>query len=137
MRAKVVMRYTLLQLPALVLFAVILGFLYWVFDLPAVLLGTLLAVWIIKDALMFPFVRHAYETVDESPGSYMLGAQGVVVQDLDPRGYVRARGEMWQAEVAAEDAPLKIDSKVRVRAVKGMLLLVEPLEGGDDEAGTH
>lgn len=52
----------------------------------------------------------------------MIGAIGVVEQALTPRGQILVRGELWQAESAQE---LNRGERVRVRAINGLMLLVE------------
>jgi membrane-bound serine protease (ClpP class) len=52
----------------------------------------------------------------------LLGATGVAVETLAPRGQVEVRGELWEAH-AAEDVPS--GTQVKVTAVEGLLLEVE------------
>jgi len=55
----------------------------------------------------------------------LVGAEAVVVQDLDPTGIVRAHREQWSAHAAAT---IPKGAHVRVTAVRGLTLEVEPLE---------
>ena len=58
-------------------------------------------------------------------GSHVVvGAEGVVVRDLDPTGVVRVRGETWTAESPGE--PVPAGAKVKVVAVRGLTLEVVP-----------
>jgi membrane-bound serine protease (ClpP class) len=52
----------------------------------------------------------------------LLGEIAMVQQPLSPRGQVLVRGELWQAE---SDTPAASGEMVRVRAVRGLTLLVE------------
>jgi len=52
----------------------------------------------------------------------LLGEIGLAQQPIAPRGQVLVRGELWQAE---SDAPIGPGDAVRVRAVRGLTLLVE------------
>lgn len=52
----------------------------------------------------------------------LLGEIATAQQPLTPRGQVLVRGELWQAE---SDAPISPGDLVRVRAVRGLTLLVE------------
>jgi membrane-bound serine protease (ClpP class) len=53
----------------------------------------------------------------------MLGARGEVLGGFDREGWVRVRGESWQA---VADAPLAAGQTVRVTGVNGLTLRVEP-----------
>jgi membrane-bound serine protease (ClpP class) len=53
----------------------------------------------------------------------MIDQVGVARTDLDPEGKVLVRGELWDARSAA---PVASGSRVRVRGVEGLKLLVEP-----------
>lgn len=56
----------------------------------------------------------------------LLGAIGMAQQPISPRGQILIRGELWQAE---SDAPIGPGDPVRVRAVRGLTLLVERVPG--------
>ena len=53
----------------------------------------------------------------------MIGQAGVAQTDLAPEGKVFVHGEIWQARAAR---PVPVGSRVRVREVEGLKLLVEP-----------
>jgi len=55
----------------------------------------------------------------------LVGAEGEVLEDFEHLGHVRASGEIWQAE---SDHPLSRGQKVRIKAVEGLTLRVEPEE---------
>jgi membrane-bound serine protease (ClpP class) len=52
----------------------------------------------------------------------LLGVVGLAQQPIAPRGQILVRGELWQAE---SDTPISSGDAVRVRAVRGLTLLVE------------
>jgi membrane-bound serine protease (ClpP class) len=54
----------------------------------------------------------------------LVGAIGVAQQALAPRGQILVHGELW---VAVADAPVAAGDNVRVRAIDGLKLLVEPV----------
>jgi membrane-bound serine protease (ClpP class) len=56
----------------------------------------------------------------------MLDEQGEALSSFDPGGVgrIRTRGEIW---TATADVPIHAGDAVRVRAVKGLLLTVEPV----------
>jgi membrane-bound serine protease (ClpP class) len=55
----------------------------------------------------------------------MIGATAEVLDDLSGRGHVRAFGELWQAE---SRVPLTKGARVRIVAINGLVLTVEPQE---------
>lgn len=61
----------------------------------------------------------------------MTGELGEVLESCDPRGRVRLRGELWNARA---DGAVQAGSQVRVRAVDGLTLVVEPADGERPDA---
>jgi membrane-bound serine protease (ClpP class) len=57
-------------------------------------------------------------------GDAMIGQIAVVTQPLAPSGQVMVNGELWQAESAI---PAAAGERVRVRGVRNLTLLVEPV----------
>lgn len=55
----------------------------------------------------------------------LVGSEAQVLQDFEHKGTVSIHSETWQA---VSDTPLHQGQQVRVRAVKGLTLLVEPKE---------
>ena len=55
----------------------------------------------------------------------MLAAEGVVIDDFQGSGRIRVHGEVWEAE---SRVPLKSGDHVRVMAVDGLVLKVQPKE---------
>lgn len=66
---------------------------------------------------------------------WMIGDLGVVVAAVNPEGSVRVRGALWGAR-ANPAKPIPVDREVRVVAIDGVMLEVEPLDGApaDDRA---
>lgn len=54
----------------------------------------------------------------------LVGAEAIAQQPIAPRGQVLVHGELWIAESAS---PIAAGDHVRVRAVQGLTLLVEPV----------
>lgn len=67
-------------------------------------------------------VRH--QTVQTGVGT-LVGATGEVSEPLAPAGQVRVRGELWEAHSSSE---LPAGARVRVIAVNGLTLEVEPVD---------
>jgi membrane-bound serine protease (ClpP class) len=66
---------------------------------------------------------HAKKATTGNEG--MIGAIGVVEVPLAPEGKVFVHGEIWNA---SSEQPIAKGARVRVKAVKGLFLRVEPLE---------
>ncbi len=128
-RLFVIGKYALFQLPELAVVAVGVYLARdWVGMSDRVALA-ILAVWVLKDAAMFPFVRKAYEPHSRGGARALLDGLGTAAEDLDPRGFVRIGSELWRAELIAGAELVKEGAPVRVRAVEGLTLRVE----GDPE----
>jgi membrane-bound serine protease (ClpP class) len=54
----------------------------------------------------------------------LVGAVGIAQQTIAPQGQILVHGELWQAQSAT---PVAAGDQVRVRAVQGLTLLVEPV----------
>jgi membrane-bound serine protease (ClpP class) len=59
----------------------------------------------------------------------MVGEMGEAVVDVDPDGTVRVRDALWRARVNRA-TPIAEGDPVRVVGIAGMILEVEPEEGG-------
>jgi membrane protein implicated in regulation of membrane protease activity len=130
--AWVVGKYVLLQVPGWFLAAGLLtaGVRWW--ELSPRLALALFAVWILKDVLLFPLLRVAYESHGGVGGAdALVGARGVATVDLDSAGYVRVGPELWRAELAEGSGPIRRGARVRVRAVRGLTLEIEAEPGGE------
>ncbi|MBX3285186.1 MAG: hypothetical protein KF703_07565 [Actinobacteria bacterium] len=60
---------------------------------------------------------------------WMIGEEGEAVTNVSPDGVVRVRGGLWRARTNRA-TPISLHGGVRVVEVDGLLLEVEPLEGG-------
>ncbi|MCU1452247.1 MAG: hypothetical protein JWN46_393 [Acidimicrobiales bacterium] len=60
---------------------------------------------------------------------WMIGETGAAVADVAPEGVVRIRGALWRARTNRA-TPIAAGATVRVVEVEGLLLEVEPEEGG-------
>jgi membrane-bound serine protease (ClpP class) len=63
----------------------------------------------------------------------LLHAIGVIEDDMQHEGRVRVHSESWQALSAT---PLRRGQRVRITAIDGLRLTVEPENGGVDDTGT-
>lgn len=115
-------RYVLFQVPGWVLFGAAMGLAHRWEWLPGWGALALVGAWVLKDALMYPFFGFAYASERRSPTERLIGMRGVVMKTLSPCGYVKVRGELWQAETAAR--PIDEGEPVVVSGVRGMVLVV-------------
>ena len=120
-------RYLLFQLPGLALIATLLSLLVAGSLLSPQLALGLFAFWIAKDLALYPILRVGYEDQSPEVSEQLVGAVCSVRSELDPEGWVRVGAELWRARCAREEAPLKSDTPVRVTAVNGLVLDVEPV----------
>ncbi|HEX2849002.1 MAG TPA: NfeD family protein [Acidimicrobiales bacterium] len=93
-------------------------------------LGGLIAFMV---AAMPGVIRTRYSTPTIGRES-MLGELGEAVSDVDPDGVVTVRGAPWRARTNRA-TPIRRGEAVRVAAIDGLLLEVEPLEGAARDAG--
>jgi membrane protein implicated in regulation of membrane protease activity len=121
--ATVLLRYLAFQLPgAAFIGAVLVAAVRW-WGLDASMAALLFAAWIVKDAVMFPFVRVAYEPHSDGGARALQGRSAVAEESLSPVGYVRVGSELWRAELASGSAVA--GETLRVVEVHGLTLLVE------------
>jgi len=125
-RSRTIVRYTLFQIPALILLSLGLAAAVRWWGLPALAAYGLVALWIAKDIIMYPILRIAYESGDSSGVDAIHGALGVVTQPLVPSGYVRLGSELWKAELASGSEMVSVGSAIRVVELRGLTLIVEP-----------
>jgi membrane protein implicated in regulation of membrane protease activity len=94
------------------------------FDFPTLYAWSIVAIWIAKDAILYPFVWRAYES---PPRDQMVGLRGIAQEKIDPSGYIFIRGELWHAELAHGFAAADKGQAVEVLAVRGLTLSVRPV----------
>lgn len=127
--ARIIVRYILLQLPTLVLLVLILALVRRWVVLPVWLVCSLLALFVLKDLALFRFVQRTKGNSLAGIDS-MIGRKGTAAEPLDPTGYIRVRGELWQAKVTRSELSIDMGERVRVRGVQGLRLLVEQKRRG-------
>lgn len=95
----------------------------WV-TIAAAVIGVLLAFY----AGMPAMVRTRFSTPTIGR-DWMIGEMGDAVADVAPAGVVRVRDALWRAETNRA-TPISAGDRVRVVGIEGLLLEVEPEEGG-------
>ena len=129
-RGSTALRYAMFQLPGAVGVAVLLAALVRWWSLAPRTAALLLALWVLKDVAMYPFVRRAHEVRGALGGAdALVGAIGTAQERLDPEGWVRVGHERWRARVT--DGRVEPNSPVRVREVRGLVLVVEAADPGE------
>ncbi len=122
--SRIIVKYVLLQLPGLAVLLVLLVLVKrWIY-LPSWFIWGLIGLWIAKDMALFPLTWRAYDQDRARAGSSMVGARGIAEEPLNPSGYIRVRGELWQAEVVGGAPPIERGEGVRIHGVRGLTLLV-------------
>ena len=136
-RGRVILRYTLFQIPSLVILILALIIIRTWFNLPGWLTGLCISVWVLKDIMLFPFVWRAYDPETRRQSNRMVGKQARVVERLAPDGYVELHGELWRAIIEQEESPVEKHASVRILDVKGLTLLVKPEAESGSNMETH
>ena len=120
------LRYILLNVPGVVAVILVLMIIqYWV-DLPVWLSASIIAFWIIKDVLLFPFVWRSYDAKGPGQSRSMIGERGIAKERLAPSGYVQVHGELWRAEKIGDGPPIEAGQPVHIIKMEGLTLFVEP-----------
>lgn len=118
------LRYTAFQLPGQALAGLAaVGAVRW-FDVPSWLAIAAVGSWVLKDAVMFPFVRSAFEPHGRGGALDLIGAEARAEEALAPTGYVRVGHELWHARLIEHDAAVAAGERVVVTAVDGLTLSV-------------
>jgi len=135
-RSVTVLRYTIFQVPAALALAAVLWVAVdeaWATKESA---SVIFALWILKDTLLYPVLRKAYERPEEVAAKLWNGRIGRAEEDLAPFGYVRVMGERWHAEALASDIPIRAGEQVRVESVDGLQLRVRRAHGDETVRST-
>jgi membrane protein implicated in regulation of membrane protease activity len=125
-------RYLLFQVPGWVIAVGVLLWLRYGAGLPVWAALWIFVLWVVKDLALYPLLRPAYESGVKAGSDQLVGLPGVAREDLNPRGYVHVRGELWRAELEPGDPSISAGSPIRVVAARGMTLVVAP---GEDRRG--
>jgi membrane protein implicated in regulation of membrane protease activity len=118
----------LLQLPGLLALIFLLKLIQRWFAIPEWLFWTSIAIWVVKDAILFPFVWRAYYS-GRPEDEKMRGARGIAKERLAPSGYVFVRGELWKAVLMKGSPPIEEGEGVLVHAKEGSHLSCNPMKG--------
>jgi len=120
---QALLKYTALQVPGAIL---LIAALFYFQERLGISLGAIVLIvvlWVAKDVFLFPFVWRAYESRHEEDP--LIGAKAVARERLNPKGYVRVRGELWRASLQDASPPVEEGETVLVTGREGLTLLVE------------
>jgi membrane protein implicated in regulation of membrane protease activity len=119
------LKYTLLQIPSLILVIAILMVLKKWLAIPALVVWGIVTLWLAKDIILFPLTWRAYDSVRQDDPHPMVGRRGIVQEPLAPSGYIRVGGELWMAEAIGDQRLIEKGERVCVRGVNGLKLFVD------------
>ena len=119
-------RYVLYQIPGCLLAIATAVVLHYRVNLPAWWGIALVASWVIKDAVLYPFLRGAYDSDSPDAIEQLIGLEGVAIEPLAPQGYIRVRGELWLAEPYSAGITIGRNRPVTVDSIQGTILRVRP-----------
>ena len=124
------LRYILLNIPGLAAVILILIIIqHWVV-LPGWLFWSIIVFWVVKDALLFPFVWRAYDWERPGRSRSMIGERGIAKERLAPAGYVQVHGELWRAVKINDGPPIEMGQSVKIVKMDGLTLFVESITPG-------
>jgi membrane-bound serine protease (ClpP class) len=85
----------------------------------------LLSIAAIVAWMLYAAIRAQYVKVKTGKEA-LMGARGVAVTELNPKGEIRVLGEFWQA--TTKEGPISIGQAVEVVDMESMLLVVKAVE---------
>jgi membrane protein implicated in regulation of membrane protease activity len=86
------------------------------------------AAWMLKDWVLYPWLRSAYEVSTRTGSKTLIGYKGVAESHLAPAGLIRVRGELWRAVAVPGDLIIETGVAVEVIDADGMTVFVRPLK---------
>lgn len=127
---KIILKYIMLQLPALFVFIMVLLFLRRWIDIPSWVILLLAVIWAAKDAAMYPLVWRAYDDSSRNHLLSLVGKTGTARERLSPSGYVSVSGELWKAETEQRGNTVEKGTRIKVTGLRGMTLIVTAVGNG-------
>ena len=123
-------RYALFQIPGMFFAGIVLAVLVAWGHITTPLAWGLFGLWVLKDVLMFPVTKIAYETPHRPHGPEALLGEEAVAQDgiaaegSGETGWVLVRGELWRAYARSGARPVTKGDRVRIVEASGHVLVV-------------
>ncbi len=120
MTGRTVIRYTLMQLPELIILVIALFLVKRYVVIPWLVLGGIISFWVIKDVILYFYTWRAYIPRDDDS---MTGKRGIALERIVDIGYIDIKGEKWIA-LNGSDIPIVKGNNVIVIDRKGLTLAV-------------
>jgi membrane protein implicated in regulation of membrane protease activity len=117
-------KYLLLETPGWLLAGLVALAIHQWLGVSGALTAVLLAIWIAKDLVLYPWLKDAFSVDATSAIEELVGATGVVKTPLDPIGLVQLGAELWRAEASPRETGIPEGRGVRVKAVRGLTVVV-------------
>ena len=94
-----------------------------------------LLVFAVVSTLLFVFTRpfaakHLMKNVEKTNVDSLIGQTGLVTQDIDnlnAKGQVKVRGQIWTARSISDDVKLHEGQKVSIESISGVKVIVKPM----------
>jgi membrane protein implicated in regulation of membrane protease activity len=128
---RLLIRYALFQLPELALLIVILLVIQRWVALPAWLFWGAIAIWAVKDVLLYPLVWQSYDPDQPQSVMPLVGAKGIAKERLAPTGYIQVHGVLWKAQLMKGCSPVAEGEAVQINERRGLTLWVQPWDEVD------
>jgi membrane protein implicated in regulation of membrane protease activity len=125
---KTILKYIVAQVPGWILIALLLVMLRLWFGVSLWVLSVVMVAWLVKDAILFRYVKPAYETGNSETDGDITGGEGRARERLDPSGYIVIRGRLWRARVKKGAGPIEEGGRVRIEGRSGLTLIVVPAD---------
>jgi membrane protein implicated in regulation of membrane protease activity len=120
-------KYLLFQIPGWIIAAAVLtALVHWEFLTKGSAVLCFFG-WLLKDLLLYPFFRRAYEP-GVTGSARLVGSKGIAEGDLTPKGYIRVRGELWRAVASPADHVLRSGTEVEIIGAERMEVFVRALD---------
>jgi membrane protein implicated in regulation of membrane protease activity len=86
------------------------------------------AAWMLKDWILYPWLKSAYEVSTRTGSKALIGYKGVTESHLAPEGLIRVRGELWRAVASPRDLTIRTGIAVEIIDANGMTVFVRPVK---------
>jgi len=124
-KPRIIKRYALFQIPALLILTFIYLLINQFYPISIYLFLVFMLLWIIKDMTLYPLTWRSYDVNPKTNGNPLYGKTGICLEDLNPQGRVKIRGEIWKARSRQNGRHVKKGKSIVVLDAEGLTLVVE------------
>lgn len=117
-------RYIVVQIPGWFAIGLLLIWCVTLQWLSLQLASIIMAIWIGKDAALYPLCRIAFQTGPATGAKALIGKEAEVVTTLSPDGQVKIDGERWQA-TSADGETINAGQRIRIIDCDELKLIVQ------------